>query len=89
MDQSLFDKYRTTKPTSARTPTEALIEQIVDATTEQDKKKLARALAITAKTLKWSDQQLHMLYQKRLDPKVRNFTALVWWHCKVSNASAS
>lgn len=42
---------------------------------------------MTANTLKWSDTDLHVLYQKRLDPKakVRNFTALVWWHLKLVN----
>lgn len=40
-----------------------------------------------AKTLKWANQDLHLLYQRRLDPKVRNFSALVWYHCKVKNKS--
>lgn len=73
------------KKSGARNSREALIEDIVAATTERRKRLLARALAVAANTLKWSDQQLHVLYQKRLDPKVRNYTALVWWHVKVTH----
>lgn len=60
-----------------------MIEDIAAATDEKDKGNLCRALAITANTLKWTDQDLHALYQKHLDPKVRHSTALVWWHTKV------
>jgi hypothetical protein len=75
----------TIKKSGARNSAEALIEQIVQATTERDKNGMARALAIAAKTLKWTETDLHVLYQKRLDPQVRNFTALVWWHAKIIN----
>jgi hypothetical protein len=90
MDQELLRKYRPTAPKKSgpRNAREALIEDIVAATNERNKTKLARALAIAANTLGWSDQQLHILYQKRLDPKVRNYTALVWWHAKVTNKAA-
>lgn len=62
---------------------ESLVDDIVDATNEQNKSKLRRALVVAGRTLKWTETDLHQLYQKRLDPKVRNFTALVWWSVKV------
>lgn len=82
MNEELLKKYRPREfpppnASPARTSAEGLVQLIVDATNERNKPKLARALAITAKTLKWTDQDLHLLYQKRLDPKVRNFSALV------------
>jgi len=73
----------------ARTATEAIIEDITNATNEKNKAKLMRALAITGNTLKWSDMQYLDLYRKRLDPKVKNYTALVWWHCKIVNKSTA
>jgi len=58
-----------------------LIDQIIQATTEKDKKALARRIAIASNTMKWSEQDLHALYQKRHE--VRNFTAFVKWSCRI------
>jgi hypothetical protein len=80
-----LERYIIPSLSTARTSTEALINDIAEATTEKHKKKLARALAITAKTLKWSDTDLHALYQKRLEPGIRNYTAFVWSRVKIAN----
>lgn len=75
--------YRQPNKSLARNATESLIEDIVAATNEKNTRRLARVLAITARTLKWTESDLHALYQKRLDPKVTNYTGLVWWHVKI------
>lgn len=69
--------------TRARTNSEALIEDIVGATDEKDSDELRRLLAITAKTLKWTDRDLHALFQKRLDPTIRNYSAFVRSRTKI------
>lgn len=66
-----------------RNQKEDLIKQIVDATTEKDKKKLAKMLALAYNAKKWSLTDLHILYQKRNDPGVHNYTGLVWWSVKI------
>jgi len=71
------------KKTGARNSREALIEDIAEATDERNKPKLCRALAIAANTLKWTEQDLHALYQKRLDPGIRNYSAFVWSRTKI------
>lgn len=71
------------KKSSARNAREALIEDIAAATDEKDKAKLCRTLAITANTLKWTEQDLHALYQKRLDPSIRNYSAFVRSRTKI------
>ena len=71
------------KKSGARNSREALIEDIAEATDEKDKPKLCRALAITANTLKWTEQDLHALFQKRLDPSIRNYSAYVWSRTKI------
>ena len=88
MDLSNYQRPATKKST-ARNATEAIIEDIANATNEKNKVKLMRALAITGKTLKWSEMHFLDLYRKRLDPKVKNYTALVWWHTKISNVPRS
>ena len=60
---------------------EDLIRQIVDFTDATDKKKLARRIAVTANTLKWSDMDLHALLNKRRE--VNNFSKFVNWTLKV------
>ena len=60
---------------------EDLIRQIVDFTDATDKKKLARRIAVTANTLKWTDMDLHALLNKRRE--VNNFSKLVNWTLKV------
>jgi len=65
MDLSNYPK-PTVKKSGARTAKEALIEQIVEATGDPNPARLARLLAVTANTLGWTEQQLHILYQKRL-----------------------
>src|SRR5688572_23785263 len=47
---------------------EQLIVDIVNATAEKNKHKLARALAVAANVLQWQDSDLHTLLQKRNDP---------------------
>ena len=66
-----------------RSAREALIADIVNATQEKDKRKLAKRLAMAANTLHWQEIDLHALLQKRNDPNVRNYTAFVWWSCKI------
>jgi hypothetical protein len=61
---------------------EQLIREIVDATSEPDKKKLAKLLAIRSRELQWSDTDLHGLLAKRNDPSIRNYTKFVWWSIK-------
>lgn len=75
----------TLKKSVARTAKESLIEDIANATDERNKAKLCRTLAIAANTLGWSDQDLHALYQKRLDPSIRNYSAFVWSRTKIIN----
>lgn len=71
-----------------RNQKEDLIEQIVAnciLKPGQDRK-LARALAVTANTAKWTAMDLHALLKKKSDPTIRNYTAFVWWSCKVTKA---
>lgn len=56
---------------------EALVAEIVEATTEKDKKNLAKMLMIQANMFKWNEMDLHALLKKRTDPNIRNYTALV------------
>lgn len=58
-----------------------LIRQIVEATTEENKKALAKRIALVANQLKWSDMDLHALLKKK--GQVRNFTAFVKWSIKI------
>ena len=67
-----------------RSNREQLIADIVEATSDTDKKKLARLLALRSNQLKWSDTDLHALLAKRKDPKIRNFTKFVWWSIKLT-----
>jgi hypothetical protein len=67
-----------------RSNREQLIADIVDATTETDKKKLARRIALSANTLKWSDSDLHALLKKKQDPTIRSYTKFVWWSIKIT-----
>lgn len=73
------------KQSVARNAREALIEDIANATNERNKPKLMRALAVAANTLKWTESDLHALYQKRLDPSIRNYSAFVWSRTKIMN----
>lgn len=77
------ENYRPPTRSTARRNAESIIEMIAAETNERDKSKLCRALAITANTLKWTDQDLHALYQKRLDPSIRNYSAFVWSRTKI------
>jgi hypothetical protein len=54
------------------------------ATTECKTGELARAFAVAANTRGRSERDLHILHRKRHHLKVRNYTALVWWHTKVT-----
>lgn len=56
-----------------------LITQIAEATTERDKKHLAKRIAITANTLSWNETDLHALLKKKQDPNIRNYTGFVKW----------
>lgn len=71
--------------TRARNKKEALIEEIVAQCTHKrpgDDRKLARLLAVTANAAKWTETDLHALLKKKQDPKLRNYTAFVWWSAK-------
>jgi hypothetical protein len=82
MKHITFNKQFTAPTLQIRNSTEQLIADIVDATTEKDKKKLAKLIAIKAKEMRWSDSDLHALLQKKSDPTIRNYTAFVWWSTK-------
>lgn len=71
-----------------RNNTEALIEDIVNATgvqSDREKKSLARLIALAYHTLKWSDTDLHALLKKRTDPSIRNYTGFVKWSVTIKN----
>ncbi len=72
------------KISPARNGMESLIEDIV-AECLGNKRVLAKRLAIAAKVLKWSESDLHALYAKRLDPKVRSYTGLVSWYATIKH----
>lgn len=69
------------KELEVRNNREDLIRQIVESTDAQDKKKLARRIAITANTLHWSDTDLHALLNKKRE--VNNFSKFVNWTLKI------
>lgn len=62
---------------------EQLIKEIVEASTEKDKKKFARFISIRARELKLTDTDLHYLLQKKNDQSIKNYTAFVRWSLKV------
>lgn len=66
-----------------RSNKDQLIADIVNATTEKNKKKLAKVLALTYNALNLSEIDLHALLQKKNDPSIRNYTAFVWYSCKI------
>ena len=68
---------------SVRNNREDLIRQIVEKTDTKNKKYLARRIAITANTFKWSDMDLHFLLQRY--GNVKNYSAFVNWSLKVDN----
>ena len=68
-----------------RTNREALIADIVKATSEKDKKKLAARIALSANEQGWSEMDLHALLKKQTDPTIRNYTAFVWWSIKIKH----
>jgi hypothetical protein len=65
-----------------RSNREQLIADIVNATTEKNKKSLAKLISIRANEMKWTEMDLHGLLKKRTDPTIRNFTAFVKWSIK-------
>lgn len=75
-------KYKVEKPT-ARTSKESLANDIAQATVVKDKRGLAKRIMIAANTNKWSDTDLHALYQKRNDPNITNYTGFVVWAIKI------
>jgi hypothetical protein len=66
-----------------RSNREQLIADIVNATSEKNKKALAKLISLRANQMKWSDMDLHALLKKRQDPTIRNFTAFVKWSIKL------
>lgn len=60
-----------------------LIADIVERTTEPDKKQLAKRLAIAYNALGWSEIDLHALLKRADDKGVHNYTALVKWSCTI------
>ncbi len=67
-----------------RSNREQLIADIVAATSDKDKKKLAALIAIKANQMQWTEQDLHALLKKRADPTIRNYTAFVRWSLKTT-----
>ncbi len=65
-----------------RSSREQLIAEIVEATSEPNKKALAKLIALRANEMKWTETELHALLKKRHDPNIRNFTAFVKWSLK-------
>lgn len=65
---------------TVRNQKEDIIAQIVEQTTEKNKKNLAKVLAIHVNTFKLSTTDLHALLKKK--GEVKNYTAFVWWVCK-------
>ena len=89
--KSLVRAHKPRETARARTTKEDLIEQIVEQTTERGKKatELSKLLAVAGNTLGWKERDFAILLAKKKDPKVRNYTALVWWHVKLSNKKQS
>lgn len=74
------------RPTlQVRNNRDQLIADIVEATTETNKTSLAKLIAIRARELKWTDQDLHALLAKKNDPKIRNYTAFLKWSLKTKS----
>lgn len=82
MKQISFNREFRVESLQVRSNREQLIADIVFATTEKNKKKLARAIAVASNQMAWSESDLHALLQKRRDPTIRNYTAFVWWSIK-------
>jgi hypothetical protein len=61
-----------------------LCTQIAEATTVEDKKELAKRIAIAANTLKWSETDLHALFRRKDDPTIYNFTGFVKWSIEIT-----
>ena len=78
-----FNQEFKVEPLQIRSNREYLIAEIVNQTSERDKKSLAKMIALAANTLRWSDTDLHALLKKRQDPKIRNFTAFVKWSTRI------
>jgi hypothetical protein len=75
-----------TQANAPRSQREDLIEQIVAQCTFRkpgEDRKLARLLAVTANTARWSTTDLHALLKKRQDPTIRSYTRFVWWSAKI------
>lgn len=70
------------QPLQVRNNREQLIADIVEATTEKNKKELAKLISIRSREMKWSEMDLHALLKKKNDPTIRNFTAFVKWSIK-------
>lgn len=87
MKQISFISYKVEREEEiqVRNNRQQLILDIVNNTTEPDKKSLAKRIAIVANQLKWSDMDLHALLKKRHDPKVYNYTGFVKYSLKVIN----
>tara|TARA_R110002049_G_scaffold91714_2_gene228272 strand:- start:218 stop:493 length:276 start_codon:yes stop_codon:yes gene_type:complete len=83
--KSLVRAHTPREKSRARTTKEDLIEQIVEQTTVKGEQaaELSKLLAVAGNTLKWKELDFAILLGKKKDPKVRNFTALVWWHVKL------
>jgi len=71
------------EPLQVRSNREQLIADIVNATSEKNKKELAKLISLRANQMKWSDMDLHALLGKKKDPTIRNFTAFVKWSIKI------
>lgn len=81
MKRIVFTKKETTT-LQVRNQKEQLIAEIVEATSEPNKKALAKLLALRANEMRWTETDLHALLKKKTDPNIRNFTAYVKWSIK-------
>lgn len=87
IQQGFFSRFEIEQPLKVRNNREHLIEQIVNATDEKNKKHLAKLIAIYANRYHWTDTELHALLKKREDPSIRNYTAFVKWSVKDKKVS--
>jgi hypothetical protein len=71
--------------TTPRNQKEDLIEQIVQQCnlTDQEKKTLAKRLALAMNTFHWTEQDLHALLKKKQDATIRNYTGFIKWSANI------
>ena len=66
-----------------RSNKDQLIADIVERTTVENKKLLAKRIAIAYNALKWSETDLYGLLRKADDRSIINYSAFVQWAIKI------